>query len=55
MSSDWVDITEYCKLAAKELASNLECPMVNIPEFSLHESMSAVEVNLSYLIKMCSQ
>jgi hypothetical protein len=42
----WTEITELCKTAIKELTD--ACPMVNIPEFSLYDAMSAHEVLLFF-------
>jgi hypothetical protein len=38
----WTDITALCKAAAGELT--FQTPMINVADFSLYDSMSAVEV-----------
>jgi hypothetical protein len=43
---EWVDITLLCSNSVSELSKCKEIPMVSIPNFSLHESMAAVEVSL---------
>lgn len=44
--SEWKDITELCKAAAAELTD--DNPMTAVAEFSLLDSMSAVEVSYFY-------
>ena len=39
----WVDITDLCHKAAAEMTN--QAPMISIPDFSLMETMSAVEVS----------
>ena len=42
----WQDITDLCKKAAAEMTNT--APMIQTDEFSLSDSMSAVEVGFSF-------
>jgi hypothetical protein len=41
----WKDISVLCSAGALTLCSHLRKPMISTENFSLHESMSAAEVN----------
>jgi hypothetical protein len=47
ITHQWNDVTELCQKSLSALSIQLARPMVAVPNFSLHESMSAVEVRLS--------
>jgi hypothetical protein len=47
ITHQWNDVTELCQQSLSALSIQLARPMVAVPNFSLHESMSAVEVCLS--------
>jgi hypothetical protein len=47
---EWNDVTELCQQSLASLSVQLARPMIAVPNFSLHESMSAVEVRKTVII-----